>query len=65
MEILIQFRLIIPLTTFNNVLYGTDELRVYDATVYRLQEVSLSYSLPKKYLDHSANWCFKYYLFRK
>jgi len=38
---------------FNNVLYGTDELRVYDATVYRLQEVSLSYNLPSRFLDHS------------
>ena len=31
---------------FSNVLYGPDELRVYDATVLRLQELSLSYSLP-------------------
>ena len=35
---------------FNNVLYGPDEMLVYDATVYRLQELSLSYSLPNKYL---------------
>jgi TonB dependent receptor-like, beta-barrel len=38
---------------FSNVLYGNDELRTYDATVYRLQEVSLGYSIPSKYLDKS------------
>ncbi|WP_457616705.1 SusC/RagA family TonB-linked outer membrane protein [Lutibacter sp.] len=36
---------------FSNVLYGPDELGVYDATVFRLQEVSLSYKLPSKVLD--------------
>ncbi|WP_371807817.1 TonB-dependent receptor domain-containing protein [Lutibacter sp. B1] len=36
---------------FDNVLYGPDEMGVYDATVYRLQEVSLGYSIPDKYLD--------------
>lgn len=36
---------------FNNVLFGPSELQVYDATVIRLQEVSLGYSLPKKFLD--------------
>ena len=36
---------------FSNVLYGPDELGVYDATVYRLQEVSLGYALPKALLD--------------
>ena len=36
---------------FSNILYGPDELRVYDATVYRLQELSLSYALPSKVLD--------------
>jgi len=35
---------------FNNILYGPNELGVYDATVYRLQEVSLSYSLSSKML---------------
>ncbi len=36
---------------FSNVLYGPNEMGVYDATVFRLQEVSLGYSLPKKFLD--------------
>lgn len=36
---------------FNNVLFGPSELQVYDATAIRLQEVSLSYSLPKKLLE--------------
>ena len=36
---------------FNNVLYGPDEMLVYDATVYRLQELSLSYNMPSKFLD--------------
>lgn len=36
---------------FNNILYGPDELRVYDASVVRLQEVSLGYSVPSKFLD--------------
>ncbi|MEM9078539.1 MAG: SusC/RagA family TonB-linked outer membrane protein [Bacteroidota bacterium] len=36
---------------FNNVLFGPDELGVFDGTVIRLQEVSLGYSLPKKFLD--------------
>ena len=36
---------------FSNVLYGPDEMLVYDATVYRLQELSLAYSLPSKFLD--------------
>ena len=35
---------------FSNVLYGPDELGVYDATVFRLQELSLGYSLPQKML---------------
>ena len=33
------------------MLYGPDELRVYDATVLRLQELSLSYSLPDSIID--------------
>jgi hypothetical protein len=36
---------------FSNVLFGPTELRVYDASVIRLQEVSLTYSLPSKMLD--------------
>lgn len=36
---------------FSNLLFGPKELQIYDASVIRLQEVSLSYSLPKKILD--------------
>jgi len=36
---------------FSNVLFGPSELQVYDATVLRLQEISLAYSLPTKFLD--------------
>ena len=36
---------------FENVLFGPNELGVFDGTVLRLQEVSLGYSLPSKYLD--------------
>ena len=36
---------------FNNLLFGPTEVRIYDASVIRLQEVSLAYSLPSKYLD--------------
>jgi TonB-linked SusC/RagA family outer membrane protein len=36
---------------FNNVLFGPDELGVFDASVVRLQEVSLGYSVPAKFLD--------------
>ncbi len=36
---------------FSNVLFGPSELQVYDATTIRLQEASLSYSFPKKFLD--------------
>ncbi len=38
---------------FNNVLFGPSELQVYDATMLRLQEVSLGYSVPKKFLDRT------------
>lgn len=38
---------------FSNILYGPDEVGVYDATVFRLQEVSLSYKLPKDVLDRT------------
>jgi len=36
---------------FSNVLFGPSELQVYDASVIRLQEVSLSYSMPKSMLE--------------
>ncbi|AWX43817.1 TonB-dependent receptor SusC [Flagellimonas maritima] len=36
---------------FNNVLFGPDELGIFDGTVIRLQEVALGYSLPSKFLD--------------
>ena len=36
---------------FNNVLFGPEELRVYDETALRLQEISLGYSLPRKWLE--------------
>ncbi|MCL6272631.1 SusC/RagA family TonB-linked outer membrane protein [Muricauda sp. 2012CJ35-5] len=36
---------------FSNILFGPSELQVYDATTIRLQEASLSYSLPSKFLD--------------
>jgi len=38
---------------FSNVLFGPTELRVYDATVLRLQEVSLGYTFPSKFLDRT------------
>ena len=39
---------------FTNVLFGPSELQVYDASTFRLQEVSLGYSIPKKSLDNTA-----------
>ena len=36
---------------FSNVLYGPDEMLVYDASVWRLAEVSLTYKVPKSLLD--------------
>ena len=36
---------------FNNLLFGPTETRIYDASVIRLQEVSLGYTFPKKWLD--------------
>lgn len=36
---------------FTNVLFGPSELQVYDATTIRLQEISLAYSLPSKFLE--------------
>ena len=38
---------------FDNVLFGPDELQVYDGSVVRLQEVSLGYSLPSTTLDRT------------
>lgn len=38
---------------FSNVLFGPKELQVYDASVIRLQEVSLSYNVPSKLLDRT------------
>ncbi len=36
---------------FSNVLFGPDELGIFDGTVLRLQELSLGYTLPSKFLD--------------
>jgi hypothetical protein len=36
---------------FSNLLFGAAEARVYDASVIRLQEVSLGYSIPQKFLE--------------
>jgi len=36
---------------FDNILFGPAELKIYDASVVRLQEVSLGYSFPSKFLD--------------
>jgi len=36
---------------FSNLLFGPTETRIYDASVIRLQEVSLGYSFPQKFLD--------------
>lgn len=36
---------------FDNIGFGTDELLIYDATHLRLREASISYNLPKKWLD--------------
>nr|WP_321237267.1 SusC/RagA family TonB-linked outer membrane protein [uncultured Psychroserpens sp.] len=36
---------------FNNIGFGVDELLIYDASHIRLREASLSYNLPKKWLD--------------
>jgi TonB-linked SusC/RagA family outer membrane protein len=36
---------------FSNVLFGPDELGIFDASVVRLQEISLGYSMPAKWLD--------------
>ncbi len=36
---------------FTNIFGGPSELQVFDATTIRLQEVSLGYSMPEKFLD--------------
>lgn len=36
---------------FSNLLFGPTETRIYDASVVRLQEVSLGYTFPQKFLD--------------
>lgn len=38
---------------FDNILFGPDELQIYDGSVVRLQEVSLGYSLPTGILDRT------------
>lgn len=39
---------------FTNILFGPSELQVYDATTIRLQEISLGYRLPAKWLEKTA-----------
>lgn len=36
---------------FSNLLFGPTELRIYDASVIRLQEVSLSFAVPNRFLE--------------
>lgn len=38
---------------FSNLLFGPTETRIYDASVIRLQEVSLGYTFPEKFLDRT------------
>ncbi len=38
---------------FSNVLFGPSELQIYDASTMRLNEISLIYSMPQKFLDRS------------
>jgi len=38
---------------FNNILFGPTELKVYDASVVRLQELSLGYTFPAKALERT------------
>jgi len=38
---------------FGNVLFGPKELQIYDGSVIRLQEISLGYSLPQKWLERT------------
>ena len=46
---------------FSNVLFGPKELTVYDGSVIRLQEVSLGYSFPEKFLEKNTIWSTIYY----
>jgi hypothetical protein len=36
---------------FDNLFSGPDEMRIFDASVIRLQEISLGYEIPKKWLE--------------
>ncbi|MEM9687336.1 MAG: SusC/RagA family TonB-linked outer membrane protein, partial [Bacteroidota bacterium] len=36
---------------FGNVAFGPDELQIYDGSTLRLREISVGYSLPRKFLD--------------
>jgi outer membrane receptor protein involved in Fe transport len=36
---------------FSNVLYGPDELQIYDGSVWRLGEISLTYDMPQSIID--------------
>lgn len=36
---------------FSNLLFGPTETRIYDASVIRLQELSIGYNFPSKFLD--------------
>jgi hypothetical protein len=36
---------------FNNIGFGVDELLIYDATHVRLREASITYRMPKKWLE--------------
>ncbi len=38
---------------FSNVLFGPAELKVYDASTIRLQELSFGYNVPKKFLERT------------
>jgi len=38
---------------FDNIGFGIDEMLIYDATHIRLREASISYRLPKKWLDRT------------
>ena len=38
---------------FDNLGFGPNELQVYDASVIRLNEVSLAYDVPKQFLDNT------------
>lgn len=39
---------------FNNMGFGPSELQIYDGTTLRLGEISVGYTLPKRYLDRTA-----------